>query len=591
MKIILITVAIILFAIGTNAIITNYTFSKEYSAALQSKTLVTGQNLKFQLDKVLSLGIPLKDLTGFEEQCRELTNKYKEISYAMVVDTDGIILFHNDPSQMGKQLADTKTLNALKREKETIQIYSENGKEYYDIFIPVFGTEAEHIGAVRIGFPIDIINQKIGQLLVYSAIVAGISFIVAIVLLLFALSIWVTQPLTRLIDAIQEISTGRAGLERRVEIYSEDEIGEVASAFNRMVEDLQKTTVSKNYMDDILKSMFDMLVVLTPDNTIRTVNKTTCDILGYAAEEMVGQPLEMLLADENLQPKGAWIDELVEKGAFNNTEKVFTTKNGRKIPVVFSASVMRNNEGTIRGIVCVAHDITERKQAEELLKHFNEELEQNVKTRTEQLNASLEEKVVLLREIHHRVKNNLQIIISLTNLQMHQIDDPKVKQIMVETQNRVRAMSFVHEKLYRSEDISHINLADYTRFLATHLFSFYGVDSRQVSLKIEIGKILLDINTAIPVGLIINELVSNTIKHAFPEGRKGEIWISVGQQDHTLTILFGDDGIGIPQDIDWRTVPSLGLRLVILLVNQLNGTIELDRSAGTLFKIVIQEKG
>ncbi|MFA4825572.1 MAG: PAS domain S-box protein [Methanoregula sp.] len=208
----------------------------------------------------------------------------------------------------------------------------------------------------------------------------------------------------------------------------------------------------------------------------------------------------------------------------------------------------------------------------------------------DKIRASLDEKVLLLREIHHRVKNNLQIIISLVNLQMRQIDDKRLKQVMAETQNRVRAMSLVHEKLYQSEDISRIDLANYTRFLVTQLFSFYGVDTRQVTLNIDIGKIRLDINTAIPLGLIINELASNALKHAFPDGRTGTLSITVIEKGTTLLLTVKNDGVGVPADFDWRNTESLGLRLVISLVEQLDGTIELDRSAGTGFTIVVKEK-
>jgi PAS domain S-box-containing protein len=733
MKIILITVAIILFAIGTNAVITTYSFSNEYSEALQSKTLVTGQTLKFQLEKVLSFGIPIQNLVGFEEQCKDLTNKYKEISYAMVVDLNGNILFHNDPSQMGKKLAGTKTLNAVKSEKETVQVYSENGKEYYDIFIPLFGTNAEHIGAVRIGLPIDIINRNVLQAMIYSAIVAGISFIVAVLLLFFALSTWVTKPLTQLIDTIREISGGSTGFERRVEIYSEDEIGELASAFNRMVEDLQKTTVSKNYVDDILRSMFDMLVVFTPDNTIQTVNQTTCDVLGYRAEELVGQPFDILLADENLNPKCAWIDELIDKGAINNTEKVFTTKNGRKIPVVFSASILRDKDGRIQGIVSVAHDITERKKAEKAivekekeyrtilsttmdgfwitdingrfldvndaycrligysraellamgiqdieekerpeetrqritrirevgfdrfetrhrckdgrivdvevsvnylggdegrlfvflrditerkraetaLLRFNEELEKGIRERTaslhrtseqlkdeilqhefaeKRLQESVDEKIVLLREIHHRVKNNLQIIGSLLNLQSRYIREEGTLRAIRESQTRVKAMALVHEKLYQSKDISKIDLGNYINSVGRSMFDFYDTRGKGISFRTDIQDIFVSINSAIPIGLIINELVSNSLKHAFPEGRRGEIAISIRKENNTLSIVYRDNGVGLPVDLDWRNTDSLGLKLVISLVEQMSGSIELDRTAGTTFTIILQEK-
>jgi PAS domain S-box-containing protein len=230
-------------------------------------------------------------------------------------------------------------------------------------------------------------------------------------------------------------------------------------------------------------------------------------------------------------------------------------------------------------------DITELKNIEEKLKRFNEELERQVKSRTEELKATIDEKILLLREIHHRVKNNLQIIISLVNLQMRQIGDERLKQVMAETQNRVRAMSLVHEKLYQSESLSHIDLSEYIRFLTTQLFAYYGIDSRRIRLDIDIGKTMVDINTAIPVGLIINELVSNALKHAFPSDQKGTITIRSRYDDKVLSLVVRDDGIGLPPDLDWKNPESLGLRLVNSLVDQLDGTIELKKERGTTFII------
>ncbi len=215
-------------------------------------------------------------------------------------------------------------------------------------------------------------------------------------------------------------------------------------------------------------------------------------------------------------------------------------------------------------------DITDRKKAEASIQ------------------ASLEEKVILLREVHHRVKNNLQIIISLVNLQMRQTDDPEVKKIMSETQNRVRAMSLVHEKLYRSESLSRIDFADYTRYLATQLLSYYGPDTRKVRLDFVMGKIMVDINTAVPLGLLINEIVSNALKHAFPNGREGTISISGGYTGDLITLVVKDNGIGISADFDWKNTTSLGMRLVNSLIDQIDGTIVLDRSQGTTFTITIK---
>jgi len=265
--------------------------------------------------------------------------------------------------------------------------------------------------------------------------------------------------------------------------------------------------------------------------------------------------------------------EMIEKAVREGTfffEWTHKRLNGEVFPATVLLTRFEWKEKQI--LQATVRDITDQKRAEDKIR------------------ASLDEKVTLLREIHHRVKNNLQIIISLVNLQMRMIDDERMKRIMAETQNRVRSMALVHEKLYQSEDISHIDLASYTQFLVTHLFAFYGVSSGEVVLDLDIGKIKLDINTAIPFGLILNELVSNALKHAFIGGRTGSLSIMVREEDTTLTLSVKDDGIGLPAAFDWRNAESLGLRLVISLVEQLDGTIELDRHAGTAFVIIIHEK-
>ncbi len=256
-------------------------------------------------------------------------------------------------------------------------------------------------------------------------------------------------------------------------------------------------------------------------------------------------------------------------------------------------------------------DITNRRLMESEIRSLNTVLEQRVKDRTEalsraneaheeenaqrleaeqKLRASVDEKSLLLKEIHHRVKNNLQIIASLLNLQSRYIKDEQTLNAIRESQNRVKAMALVHEKLYRAEDISHISLEDYVKYLANGLFQFYDAKTRGIRLSLDIREVNVDINSAIPLGLIINELISNSLKYAFPEGRKGEISISMRKTGPDITVVFRDTGIGLPADLDWQNTPSLGLRLVTTLVDQMNGTIELDGSGGTKFTMIMHEK-
>ncbi|MCK9632130.1 MAG: PAS domain S-box protein [Methanoregula sp.] len=285
-------------------------------------------------------------------------------------------------------------------------------------------------------------------------------------------------------------------------------------------------------------------------------------------------------------------------------ETQVTLPSGRSAVLSLVASPLYDTTGSITGAIESMRDITRIKETEAELARLNTGLEEIVRDRTKALEdevivrklaekairASLDEKVLLLREIHHRVNNNLQIIISLTKLQIRTLEDPWMKQVLAEIQNRVRAMSIVHEKLYRSESLSSIDLSDYTRFLATQLFSFYGIDHRRVALQIEIGKIPLDIDTAIPLGLVMNELISNALKHAFPGSRPGTLSISGHPDGNVLAVVVKDDGVGLPAGFDWRNSESLGLRLVNSLVDQLGGTIEKGPDPGTMFIITLPSK-
>ena len=220
-------------------------------------------------------------------------------------------------------------------------------------------------------------------------------------------------------------------------------------------------------------------------------------------------------------------------------------------------------------------DITDRKQAED------------------QIRSALNEKEVLLKEIHHRVKNNLQIISSLLRMQTRQTTNPQTAVLFQEAQNRVQSMALIHEQLYQSPDLSHINFGQYVRLLVNQLFQCYGIGHDKVALAIEAEDLSLSLNTAIPCGLIVNELVSNALKHAFPGDRYGCITIrlDVIQRDanHSLItegiLTVTDDGIGMPAHLDWQTAPSLGLRIVRNLATQLKGNLTLAPGCGTAFWI------
>jgi len=229
---------------------------------------------------------------------------------------------------------------------------------------------------------------------------------------------------------------------------------------------------------------------------------------------------------------------------------------------------LQNKENKL--LQAVVRDITERKRNEEKIK------------------ASLEEKEVLLKEIHHRVKNNLQVISSLLRLQSRYITDPQILEMLQESQNRVQSMALVHEQLYQSADLSRIDFADYIHSLTSHLYQAYEGNAKRAKLLINVTPVLLNIDTAVPCGLIINELVSNSLKYAFPGNNMGNIQIDFQNSldnPQELCLTVQDNGIGFPKAIDFRNSGTLGLRLVCSLVRQLVGNIELENDLGTMFII------
>ena len=228
------------------------------------------------------------------------------------------------------------------------------------------------------------------------------------------------------------------------------------------------------------------------------------------------------------------------------------------------------------------------------LTETNEQLRREVEERlrtAEQLRTSLSEKTVLLKEIHHRVKNNLQIIYSLLSLQSDQVRDQQTLEMLRDSKHRVRSMALIHEKLYRSNDLQKIDFGEYITALTSDLMSSYAFSSMAVELKMHISDVHLSVDTAVPCGLMVNELVTNCLKYAFPDGRAGEINIELRRrEDERVILLVSDNGIGFPKGLDFQNTESLGLQLVNTLTAQLSGTVMLDGNHGTVFTIEFMDQ-
>lgn len=324
-----------------------------------------------------------------------------------------------------------------------------------------------------------------------------------------------------------------------------------------------------------------IFLVLNADQTVAMINQRGCEILGYREEEIIGKNWFDLCIPERLRE--------ADKAEFNRVmrgeapvagyfEHPIVTRSGEERVIAWRDIALRDEEGRVIGTLSSGEDITEKLRLEE-------EREKVYK----KLQDSLREKSFLLAEIHHRVKNNLQIISSLLSLQAEEITDPKFQEIFQESQNRIRSMALVHEKLYESESFSSINFSDYILDLTSFLFQTYSKNLFDVELFTDIEPISLGIDLAVPCGLIINELVSNALKYAFPASFKppGKIWVSLKQvEPGQYELSVADNGVGLPEHIDLERPKSLGLKLVhVLAKGQLEGQVEIFRDQGTRFVI------
>lgn len=280
--------------------------------------------------------------------------------------------------------------------------------------------------------------------------------------------------------------------------------------------------------------------------------------------------LDCVHPDDREYVKSALVKQIQQPDSKYDIEYRIQRRDGLIRWIHAQAFLVRNQEGVIYRFAGIAEDITNRKLAEQ------------------QIQASLQEKEILLKEIHHRVKNNLQIISSLLNLQAAYIKDAQALSCFKESQSRVRTIAFIHEQLYQSNNLSQINFAEYLQNLVGNLFRTYGVNSSHISYQINVEDVFLSVDIAIPCALIINELVSNCLKYAFPSGKSGEIYIALVPKSNNKNLwqlTLGDNGVGFSSNIDLNQPKSLGLKLVNTLTKQLKGSLKLNLEDVTEFQI------
>jgi PAS domain S-box-containing protein len=405
---------------------------------------------------------------------------------------------------------------------------------------------------------IDELDQQInqGRIINYSATVLILIFGVLIGFYLYRSII---KPLQRLTYSVRKL--GEGNLAQRVEVEAIDEFGFMAEAFNTMAENLEQQTISSTYLDNVMESISESIFVIDNDGILRRLNEAGADMLELQKNELIGKSIykffNLIEAEENLK---------------NQRTQEYQLENIKhnKVSVLFSESDLFE-DGEKKGSVMVVRDISDLKEAENKIK------------------KSLDEKNVMLAEIHHRVKNNLAVISGLLQLQVMQTDSEEINKALTDSQLRVQSIALIHEKLYSSESLAYIKYNKYIEDLLHTINRTYSTKSKNVVVKTDIEDISLNINQAIPCSLLVNEVLVNTYKHAFIERNEGEISINISEVDSMVTIIISDNGKGIDEEKEnSKGVKSLGLTLIKTLTVQLHGTYFLENKkdeSGTIFTL------
>jgi PAS domain S-box-containing protein len=578
-KILLIAVGVTLVGMVIVFSASSQLISRSYVSALQSRSVAIGQGLKLQLDRIQMLGVGLDNLAGFEKQCREVVDTYDGIEFAAIAGRDGTILFHSDPSRHGKRLTEESILKLLAGESPAAAAYTEGNR--YGAVVPVRGADGAALGGAVVGVSPGAVAERLRDVQYGRFVIGLVALIIGAVLVIGAVSKFVTRPLRNLIGSIEGIRANPTDLSQRVALHSGDEIGILTRAFNGLMQNLQDTTVSRSSLEEayaalqaseakyreLVANANAIILRMAPDGTVTYFNEFAERFFGYSSDEVMGRHVVGTIVPPRESETGRDLKQLLsaivaDPARYPEHENENMTRDGRRVFVRWANRAILDAQNRPVGVLCIGHDITEKRLVDKELELHRHHLEELVHSRTGELAAARDAaeaanraKSVFLANMSHELRTPMNGIIGMTNLALRRATDSKqVDQLKKSLGAADHLLGVINNVL----DISRIE-AD-RLVLDEADFSLAEVIAEACDMKEEAARekgltLSREIAADLPAQLCgdalrLRQILLNFIDNAVKFSERGRLSVraSVVDQDWTslrVRIEVADQGIGL----------------------------------------------
>lgn len=605
-KILLIISLVLLITIGTTNVVNSINYRNHFFNVLQTNAFTKGKELKVHLDRYLAQGIPVNGILDYDMQCRKLVMDYPMIAFVSVCDMNGLIIYQIDSAFGNTSRVNKNVLDAMKMGEEIVVEYREHNLIHYGFVIPV-GEAGKKQGAIVLGLPKKSIDDKLRAPFVLSMTISFCVFIITIALISYAITRWVTKPLHALDRVTQQIIRDGTESGARIEITSQDEIGRLGQSFNRMSEALQKTTVSKVYVDRIIASITDGLFVVDHAYKVLSVNDAALKITGFTESEIINSPVQQFFFPGKTIP---FIDEnnseFQEKGVVHNYESVFIRKDGTKIPVLLSCSRMDDYSGNVNRIVITIKDITERKLIEDALITQTRRLTQS--------NAQLKEFVsVASHDLQEPLRKVCAFSERITSKYAGILDDTGKDYLNRIVNAAVRMQKLINDLLSYSLVSTKAQVFDMVDLnkIGEDVLSDLQIRIEQTNGRVEIAQLPQIEAEPTQIRQIFQNIIGNALKfHRKDVAPYIKVYASIRHQknekswedeDSFCDLTFEDNGIGIDQQYHQRIFgvfqrlhgkdeyegTGVGLAICQKIIQRHNGEIRVESIVGEGTRFIV----